>query len=273
MGNFSNKNENEKLAGEHSNDYQINDNQTNNDLNNTIKEHLEKQGVTISEVPEETEAHTTMAEIALYMGEKHELIQPVYKQIKKHLDASKTPNFNLKLADETQDCISCCCQFCDKLHKLAMLKQYTYLKSPRYEVYAAVNQTPEIINFMTGHWLELYASKIIEKMCNAAGIKYEIVCNSQVKLSNGDSWEIDVLLYVNKKIYWIEAKTGNYQLYITKYKNMRKTLNIDKENSILLLSAVDEEIANSLTNMHEIKVCTINMFKKFIENNILNSTK
>ena len=205
---------------------------------NILIDKLQEKNITVKTYVDSITENTSLDNVAYFMGNRYNDIRKVYETIKRHLN--KPNGFHLDLKNATQSEISASCQLCTTLYDIAFLSEYKYDKSPRYFIHATPNKIPIAINFLTGHWLEIFIRKTIQDSLKSlpATIEYTYLINPQIILPNGNDFELDVVFLINGEIYWVEGKTGNYQHYINKYSYVANMLNLDKNHSFLVLTDV-----------------------------------
>lgn len=205
---------------------------------NILIDKLQEKNITVKTYVDSITENTSLDNVAYFMGNRYNDIRKVYETIKRHLN--KPNGFHLDLKNATQSEISASCQLCTTLYDIAFLSEYKYDKSPRYFIHATPNKIPIAINFLTGHWLEIFIRKTIQDSLKSlpAAIEYTYLINPQIILPNGNDFELDVVFLINGEIYWVERKTGNYQHYINKYSHVANMLNLDKNHSFLVLTDV-----------------------------------
>lgn len=205
---------------------------------NILIDKLQEKNITVKTYVDSITENTSLDNVAYFMGNRYNDIRKVYETIKRHLN--KPNGFHLDLKNATQSEISASCQLCTTLYDIAFLSEYKYDKSPRYFIHATPNKIPIAINFLTGHWLEIFIRKTIQDSLKSlpATIEYTYLINPQIILPNGNDFELDVVFLINGEIYWVEGKTGNYQYYINKYSHVANMLNLDKNHSFLVLTDV-----------------------------------
>lgn len=234
-----------------------------------IVSHLDTCGITIKNICKNECASEALKSLSLFMGERYDDISDVYKRIKARLGDGKA--FSMTLKNKKQEEISGSCQFCNMLYRIAFLADYKYKKSPAYQLFARPNRDPKAINFLTGHWFELYVTTILENEINSIksrsseNIKWAFMSNPQIKLPNGDDFELDILFSVNGDIYWYEVKTGTYQDYIGKYSKMSDMLNLDEEHCFLVLMNTTTDDCSRLSKVFNMNVVSLNDIKNVIE--------
>lgn len=229
---------------------------------NVLIDKLQDNNITVKTHVQE---NNSLDHIACFMGDRYSEIKKVYETIKRHLNR---PNgFHLNLKNATQSEISASCQLCTNLYDIAFLSEYKYDKSPKYFIHATPNKIPIAINFLTGHWLEIFIRKTIQDSLNSlhTDIEYTYLINPQIILPNGDDFELDVVFLVNDEIYWVEGKTGNYQQYINKYSDMANILNLDKNHSFMVLTdIITPNTAYILSKTFNMTIIPVEEFKEEI---------
>lgn len=126
---------------------------------NILIDKLQEKNITVKTYVDSFQENTSLDNIAYFMGNRYKDIRKVYETIKRHLN--KPNGFHLDLKNSTQSEISASCQLCTTLYDIAFLSEYKYDKSPRYFIHATPNKIPIAINFLTGHWLEVFIRKTI----------------------------------------------------------------------------------------------------------------
>lgn len=229
---------------------------------NILIDKLQDNNITVKTHVQE---NNSLDHIACFMGNRYSEIKKVYETIKRYLNR---PNgFHLNLKNATQSEITASCQLCTNLYDIAFLSEYKYDKSPKYFIHATPNKIPIAINFLTGHWLEIFIRKTIQDSLNSLqrDIEYTYLINPQIILPNGNDFELDVVFLVNDEIYWVEGKTGNYQQYINKYSDMANILNLDKNHSFMVLTdTITSNTAYILSKTFNMTIIPVEEFKEEI---------
>jgi len=235
-----------------------------NQRNEIIKSYLDKRAIQIRRLPEPNASDDLINSLALYLGDNYDAIERLYKMIKRTMQ--KGESFKLHIANDSQKAISSMCQFSHRLYQSAFLADYKYLKSPQFLITARSSCLPHVQNFFSGQWLERYILQkmieVVESHAHKQGthMKWSYLINPQIILPNEDDFELDILFEVQETIYWVEAKTGDYQSYIDKYSKMSKILDIDNEHAFMVLTNVDESVCDSLSAIFSMNVCSIHTF-------------
>lgn len=233
---------------------------------NILIDKLQEKNITVKTYVDSITENTSLDNVAYFMGNRYNDIRKVYETIKRHLN--KPNGFHLDLKNATQSEISASCQLCTTLYDIAFLSEYKYDKSPRYFIHATPNKIPIAINFLTGHWLEIFIRKTIQDSLKSlpAAIEYTYLINPQIILPNGNDFELDVVFLINGEIYWVEGKTGNYQHYINKYSYVANMLNLDKNHSFLVLTdVINPNTTYILSKTFDMIIIPVEEFKEEIK--------
>jgi len=221
-----------------------------------ILQFLQQRGVNVRTVPNAQEYDGVFNEMATLMGNKYYHIIPLLEQIKKNMQ--KGTSFWLNIAQAPQQAIADMTLVCTRLHELTLLRDYLYKKAPQYNISARPSSEPRAQNFFSGQWLERYIAQMMRQFATDAWVTdFEILTNPQIIMPNGDDFELDVLVHLNGRIYWIETKTGHYQDHIGKYSKFAELLNLPAGQSVMVLPDTNTEITHRLSMMFKMKVMNL----------------
>lgn len=250
-----------------------------------IEEFLSNHKVTIRHIPPENEGDKLLDEIAVFIGNRYNLVRSFLEQIKNKMNSGEYIKMLLK--DKTQEEISSICQLATNLHTIAFLEEYKYQKSPKYVLFARPNRIPKALNFFSGQWLERFIRSEVVSLIRKVNpyTKFSYISNPLIKLPNGDDFELDILFEIEGEIFWFEAKSGDYQRYIEKYSRFSKILNLDIDHCYMILTDITPAGAQALRGLFNMKVVRIEDFheeflkslekfsdvKESIDNNLQNT--
>lgn len=228
---------------------------------NAVQIFLASKGVKIKALAQEDKADDIINSLSDFLGKNYQALGESLLEIKRNMQ--KGSSFTICIKDYTQKHISDTCQFFVRLHDVAFLEQYTYQKSPYYIIKAKTTTLPTAQAFFSGKWLERYVllsvKNVIAKLMLDFNIKikFSYLLNPQVILPNGDDFELDIIFSVNDSIFWIEAKSGDYQQHISKYKKIAKLLGLDYEHSFMVLTDISPERSDALSVLFDMTVCAL----------------
>lgn len=221
-----------------------------------ILQFLHQRGINLRTVPNPQEYDNVFNEIATLMGNKYYNIIPLLEQIKRNMQRGSS--FYLNIAQSPQQAIADMTLVCNKLHELTLLRDYLYKKAPQYNISARPSNEPRAQNFFSGQWLERYIAQMMRQFASDAQVTdFEILTNPQIIMPNGDDFELDVLVHLNGRIYWIETKTGHYQDHIGKYSKFAELLNLPAGQSAMVLPDANSEKTHNLSMMFKMKVMNL----------------
>jgi hypothetical protein len=223
------------------------------DLAGEVRTWLERCGITIRSCRQPSEDDETLNRLAHFLGDRFGHLAELYELIKQNLSDGK--KFSFTLWSSVPKKISDCTQFCTLLKTHGFLSSYQYVRAGR-KIYAAPSRKGNAINFLSGAWFERFVHLRIRKLLLNHEQKFENMANTIISLSSQDDFELDLLYWVEGKPspLWIECKTGDYKDSLDKYSKFRKTLNVPKQNAILVVLGISDERASHLTNSHDITI-------------------
>jgi len=227
-----------------------------------IEDFLLSRNVSIKYIPSEEEADEILDKISIFMGNRYSLIKPFYEQIKYNMNSGGSIRMDLR--NKTQEEVSTICQLATMLHEIAFLEEYNYLKSPRFLLFARPSRIPKALNFFSGKWLESFVKSQVISILQQVNpdLKFSYLLNPQIKLPNGDDFELDLLFAIENEIYWLEAKTGDYQRYIEKYSKVSQILKLDWNSCFMILTDITPSGADALKKLFRMNVVPIEKFSE-----------
>jgi hypothetical protein len=93
-------------------------------------------------------------------------------------------------------------------------------------------------------------------------LRFEYLINPQITLPNGDDFELDILTAIGSSIYWVEAKSGDYQQHVAKYSKFARLLELDFDHSFMVLTDVPDTLCDALSSLFSMTVCTLRTFEE-----------
>ena len=204
--------------------------------------------------------------LAIELGEKFDVLSGVYEVIKRYVNSGNY--FHYQLQEYKPEDISVIVNYCCKLTRYAFLRS-KYKSSNPYNrrnrtIAAAPQRNGKVVNFFTGGWLERFVYRQICNLMEIVKVPYHAVVNPQISSENGDANELDILFLVNKQPLWIECKTNNYQDHIQKYADLRRRMNIPRDQAMLVVLGLDEKLAADLTDIWGLTVLNEKNFMEHI---------
>lgn len=227
---------------------------------------LHSKGIRIKACPAEDPADHVIDSLSVFLGDHYDAISSLLGKIKRAMQNGMPITENLK--GRPQQHISDICQFCTRLHEVAFLEQYQYLRSPTYVIKAKTTTLPKAQRFFGGQWLERFILQKVKTVHAIVArefldpIGFEYLINPQITLPNGDDFELDILAAIGSSIYWIEAKSGDYQQHVAKYSRFARLLGLGSKHSFMVLTDVPEDRCEALSSLFSMTVCNLQTFEE-----------
>lgn len=227
---------------------------------------LNARGIQIKVRPAEDAADQVIDSLSLFLGERYDALAGLLGKIKRAMQTGAQITESLK--DRPQQDISSACQFCTRLYEVAFLEQYQYFRSPTYLIKAKTTTLPKAQRFFGGQWLERFILQKVKAVYAQVSsevrgqLTFEYLINPQIILPNGDDFELDILAAMGSSIYWIEAKSGDYQQHVAKYSKFARLLGLDPDHSFMVLADVPDDRCEALSALFSMTVCTLRSFEE-----------
>lgn len=235
-----------------------------------LTQYLNQRGVQVVSTPDESDMDPRLAQTSAFMGKYLEYIRPFYAKLKSTLNRGEEFSYSLNGFGGRD--VTHTLNFCKMLHEVECLASYVYKKSPQCRIIAKVNRTPAAINFLSGGWLEHFIrDRIISTLTTHPAtleLPYAFMKNPRIILPGEEDFELDFLLTVGGKIFWIEAKTGEYMDFLAKYSRVSKLLGLNRNTSMMV--SVDSLTPNeNLTARFDLSCCNIDEFANVFRLNLV----
>ncbi|CAD6877576.1 hypothetical protein [Methylomonas albis] len=202
-------------------------------------------------------------EVAVELGDNFPALQDVLDKIRK-AQRNNYASVVLNLNDYSQKEIKTITSFCKNLYEFSFVAKYFYNKNEK-RVHLTLQSMSAIVGFFNGEWLEWYVfMKLLKHFFESKGL-FSCLRSFNIQFANEDKYEVDVFFLINGRIpVFIECKSGEFRSFIEKYSKMRRRLDIEKENFLLLVLGVSDEQVLGLTKMYDITFVNESGFIKHI---------
>lgn len=233
-----------------------------------LKQFLEERGIGIKSLPGEESADIILNSLADFLGNNYSAMRELLVRIKRGMHKGESININLR--EYSQKDLSNVCQFATRLHQIAFLEQYSYQRSPHFMLRAKCTTLPRAQNFFAGKWLERYVLMCLHRVVEQLREKnlqeeFSYMLNPQIILPNGDDFELDMLWQINGEIFWLEAKSGEYQQHIAKYAKIAKILGLGQHCSIMVLADIEQANSQALGSLFEMQVLNLDNLEEQLQ--------
>lgn len=228
--------------------------------------HLQSRGIQIKHLPTPDPHDNVIDNLSLYLGENYAALDPLLTKIKRSMQTGGSITEDLR--NRPPKDISINCQFCTKLYEVAFLAEYHYRRAPFCTIHARTTALPTAKKFFGGQWLERFILQKVKSVHSqiaseiSATLPFEFLINPQIVLPNSQDFELDVLAAIGPQIYWIEAKSGDYQQHLHKYSKFGRVLGLDVDHSFLVLTDASEALCRNLSSIYQLTVCNISQFEE-----------
>ena len=235
-----------------------------------LARYLQRHGVEIVHIPDESNLDPRISQIAGFLGKYLAYVLPFYETLKATLNEGS--EFTYSLAGLNGRDVTHTLNLCRMLREVDFLALYAYRRAPHYKIVARVNRTPTAINFLTGGWLEHFIrDKVVSILTThpaTLDLPYAFMKNPCIILPGGEDFELDLLLSVGERIFWIEAKTGEYMDFLPKYSRVSKVLGLNR-NTSMLVSVGALAPADNLSARYELSCCNLDEFADVFRINLV----
>ncbi len=235
-----------------------------------LARYLQRRGVEIVHIPDESNLDPRISQIAGFLGKYLSYVLSFYETLKATLNEGA--EFTYSLAGLNGRDVTHTLNLCRMLREVDFLASYAYRRAPHYKIVARVNRTPTAINFLTGGWLEHFIrDKVVSILTThpaTLDLPYAFMKNPCIVLPGGEDFELDLLLSVGERIFWIEAKTGEYMEFLPKYSRVSKVLGLNR-NTSMLVSVGALAPADNLSARYELSCCNLDEFADVFRINLV----
>ncbi|GIW23851.1 hypothetical protein [Meiothermus sp.] len=227
---------------------------------------LNSRGIRIKARAADDPADQVIDSLSLFLGEHYDALSGLLGKIKRAMQNGMPITESLK--GRAQQDVSSTCQFCTRLHEVAFLEEYQYFRSPIYLIKAKTTTLPRAQRFFSGQWLERFVLQKVKAVYNQVAAEvtgelgFEYLINPQITLPNGDDFELDVLAAIGSNVYWIEAKSGDYQQHVAKYSKFARLLGLDFDHSLMVLTDAPDDRCSALSSLFSMTVCNLRIFEE-----------
>lgn len=177
---------------------------------------------------------------AIYLGENltHEngtlLLTPLLKTIKYAIANNRNVRYQFR-KNPTQLQIQTLTRFCSGLNRDTLLSFYQYNKANK-TIHAKIQERTDVRHFFMGEWFERFICDRICRLFDELKLPYSYLMNPIVKFTNGDRFELDLVLWVSGELFLIECKTGgDANAHFKKFSNHCKRLLIPPSHGFLVI--------------------------------------
>jgi len=161
----------------------------------------------------------------------------------------------LRLRDEPAEVVNATTSLATRLLELGLLAHARHDRGGRcLNVRTADAGQP----FLAGAWLSRFAALALDEAREQAGLTGRVLRLVDLHLPDGSSARLDALGWtLDGRPLWIQTHSGAYQEHLTRCVQVRRTLQLDPEQCLLVLASVSDPACRELSAIHGLTVTTI----------------
>ena len=224
-----------------------------------IKHYLNRKNLTVSFNYAAVDMSGYFDEAAELIGDNFPLLEKYLKQIR-FLYANNKVSLMIDCVNLPQKENQKLQNIFKKLFSYTILSKYNYQASEK-KIRISLNTTNSVKKFLTGGWLEWFATIKLIKEAHAKEKTFCIARSVVVQHENGDKNEFDVVFMTEHKTpLFIECKSGEFRQDLDKFIRICKKINIPTKNWIVLASEIDKPQADAFEKMYPVRFCDLMHF-------------
>lgn len=212
-----------------------------------VRQWLNDRNVTVVRA---AETEDPLTPLAVELGENFECLGPLHDSIRRC--QSTGTSFRLSLEGRPPKYVQTCVEFAKKLSDIGMLTDYRYDTNTRI-MRARCQTAGAVPAFFSGEWFELYIMERTNLILRELGRPFATLRNAQVTFPDETTSELDLLYLVEDQPLLIECKTGEYNQYLSRLRNINRHLRLPAERLLLvLLNAPVAEIIQTVRSLWKV---------------------
>jgi len=171
-------------------------------------------------------------QIADYLVDHYISLEEFYKKLKHHQNIKR--DF---VAHTNKSSLAYIRKWSRMLHDNKIIDAFALLDQDKIDIDIA--QVSNATNYINGRWLEIFLraelAKFMRRNINKIS-SFDIMAQVEVQLPDRKTSELDLLLMINKKIYWFECKSGQIgSKYYKIFRKHKEYLQLPEAQSFLLV--------------------------------------
>ena len=206
-------------------------------------------------------------ETASLLGENAEKLSMLLKQIRYAISSSADNSASIVPKGSAEE-IAFVHSVIERLHNLGYLENVRK-SSPGNAINFVVTANSKCAAFLNGGWMELWVYETAKRLCEEAGLTFEARKNVKI-FKEGETKmfsEHDLLLYVEGRLIWVEAKTGEFIDSLQKYYDRGKALGVVPKYTVLVAAKLtDPAEAEALSYNFDYHICPTVAFEETMRN-------
>lgn len=216
-----------------------------------IVEWFKKRKIQIQVNQEAIDTTGFFDEIALALGNNFNVLKLVSDQIK-YIQNKGYTNVKVDLSKKSNEEIKQITSFCKEMYDYSFVSKYFYQKKDKI-IRLTLQTAPKIRDFFNGIWMEWFTLIKLLEFFRDGKIDASCMRSLNVSFPNGVSNELDIFFLTKNNIpVCIECKSGEFRQDIDKYLKLRNQLNLDKNQFVICVFGLSQELTLGMTSMYDL---------------------
>lgn len=221
-----------------------------------LKKWLAERGISIQGMRESSGLDEAADSAAAFLGKHFSSLRAFHDAIRRRIGGAQSGPFPCEGLPPQG--INNIVSLGNMLHRCGFFSQFKYVRTPAKKVVFEPQNIGKVTNFFNGDWLERYSRSLVKESVVKAGGSFfdeQLLLGPKVVFPDMTEGELDLLLGLQDgRVIWLECKTGRWQDFVARYKNIQKNyLRLSQQHSALVLldplSDVEKNSASALSSM------------------------
>ena len=218
---------------------------------------FEKQGFEVEELlPNLEKGEEYLDYLAWMIGENHEIMSVFLEAIMQKGKDGKA--FDLDLSPLENNERRVIIKICQEFHKVLILNLFV-VRFQEGNLTIRVSKGEAANKFFTGGWCERYVRCKLSVQAKSIDPNFACVSNINLKRNGKIFGELDVVLYVNNSLFWIEVKSGNYKNdnRLDRYVEIACELGFNLSNLIVVFARLPNYLSETISSIYGCQVVNL----------------
>jgi hypothetical protein len=214
------------------------------------KDWLKSKQITIRQLREHTGIDEAADRVALYLSDNYKILENFYLSLKRTVNGDRANKWFATKDMPNPDRLKIL-RFGSMLSDCSFLSEFKYIKANKTILFRPL-EDGRVTNFFTGGWLERYSLQVIRRTYRQVMRTWndsQVLHGAKLMTPDEMDMEFDLILGTHKKqIYWFECKTGSFQNYVTRLRDINQRflqLSASQASLVLLDNLSDEDKASA----------------------------
>jgi hypothetical protein len=154
------------------------------------------------------------------------------------------------------------------LHQIKLIDGFQQSEN---EIFVEIAEIHKATHFIQGYWLEILLRSTVARLMTEylpAVQTFDLLSQVGIQLPDGQRTEIDLLLMVNREVFWFECKSGTLGDYYGRFERQGGMMNLDERHSFLVYPEANPNMATHLRVRSRMSFLTATGLKDQLEDKI-----